>query len=47
MVKPLIFFEEFDSLDGSQQWAYRLGLAMLVGGVLILARRDDAKSKTA
>ena len=23
------------------------GLAMLVGGVLILARRDDAKSKTA
>lgn len=43
-----IFFQEFDMLTASQQWAYRLGLAMLVGGVLILASRgEDGKAKSA
>ena len=40
-----IFFDEFGSLSPSQQRAYPVGLALLVGGVLILAGRADPKAK--
>ena len=36
-----IFFDEFAALSASQQRAYPLGLAMLVAGVLVLARRKE------